>query len=191
VLGTAWAVFYGLQHAIPAYIFWHYRGTYRQVDFVMGAPEPNEGSPLVRGRLEPDGVEWVMGARATAAGYVLESDPAVVIEPGRHVRVWWSDAAPVVGFPGGSTRIMPVSTMPRLPRLGRTSAWVAGCLLAVLAGAWVMGRQMFRPRTWGADAVMQERRGGAVTGGTGPRPAEDPEDGARPARGPACNGGAR
>jgi hypothetical protein len=35
LLATALAGFYVLREAIPSFIFWYYRPTYRQVDFVM------------------------------------------------------------------------------------------------------------------------------------------------------------
>jgi hypothetical protein len=154
ILATAAVVFFLFSEAVTAYVFWHYGATYRQVDFVMGPPEENGGYPLVRGLLQPDGVEWVIGARKTAAGYVLESDQAVVIERGRRVRVWWSDAAPVIGFPNGSTKIMPVSTMPRLPGLGRVLGWLATIPVAVLAGMWVLARPLFRSRVETTETLL-------------------------------------
>jgi hypothetical protein len=154
ILATAAVVFFLFREATTAFVFWHYGATYRQVDFVMGPPEENGGYPLVRGLLQPDGVEWVIGARKTAAGYVLESDQTVVIEPGRRVRVWWSDAAPVIGFPNGSTKIMPVSTMPRLPGLGRVLGWLATIPVAVLAGMWVLARPLFRSRVETTETLL-------------------------------------
>ena len=45
-LGTSLVVFYLLSEAIPAFIFWRYGPTYRQVDFVMEVAHENDGSPL-------------------------------------------------------------------------------------------------------------------------------------------------
>jgi hypothetical protein len=102
-------------------------------------------------------VEWVIEARKTAAGHVLESDQTVVIEAGRPVRVWWSDAAPVIGFPNGSTKIMPVSTMPRLPGLGRVLGWLATIPIAIFAGMWVMARPLFRSRGWATETPLDQK----------------------------------
>ena len=53
ILGMSLAIFYLLREAIPSFIFWHYRSTYRQVDFVMQEAQENSGWPIVRGPLAP------------------------------------------------------------------------------------------------------------------------------------------
>lgn len=156
-LGMSLAIFYLLREAIPSFIFWHYRSTYRQVDFVMAEAQENSGWPIARGPLDPGGEEWVLELRPTPAGYVLEADPAVAFAPGRRVRVWWSDAAPVVGYgKGRSTKIMPVSTVPQLPGLGRLLAWTVAALLTGLAGLFVAGLPVFRTRGMGTETVFDE-----------------------------------
>jgi hypothetical protein len=57
VLPAVAVCFLLLREAIPSWIFWLYRGTYHQVDFVMERAEPNDGWPIIRGRLEPGGEE--------------------------------------------------------------------------------------------------------------------------------------
>jgi hypothetical protein len=152
---ATWAVaFFAAREAIPAWIYWHYGPTYRQVDFVMGAAEENAGVPLVRGQLEPLGEPWVMGLRSTPAGYVLDSDPAIAHAPGRRIRVWWSDAAPVVGYRGHSTKIMPTSAFPRVPGLLSALAWTGAVLLAFVAGLWVLARLGLRTRVRGTETLF-------------------------------------
>lgn len=157
VLIAVAAAFFPLRRAITSFVFWHYRATYQQVDFVMGEPDDNAGYPLVRGTLEPGGEAWLMSADRTPAGYVLASDRSVVIAPGRRVRVWWSEAAPVIGFPSGSTKIMPVSTMPQLPGLLRILAWLGASLVTLLAGLWLAARPIFRSRTWRSETLYDEK----------------------------------
>ena len=167
LLATVLALFYVAREAIPSFIFWRYGPTYRQVDFVMDRAQENDGSPIVRGPIEPGGEEWVLELKKAAAGYVLAGDPTVAFAPGRRVRVWWSDAAPVVGYgEGRSTKIMPVSTFPRIPGVGhRSRGAVAGGPARV---------QAERPRD--RDALRPGApEEGDVTGGPGgavrrPRP---------------------
>jgi hypothetical protein len=155
---ATWAVaFFAAREAIPAWIYWYYGPTYRQVDFVMGVAEENAGSPLVRGQLEPLGEEWVMGLRSTPAGYVLDSDPAVAHAPGRRIRVWWSDAAPVVGYRGHSTRIMPTSAFPRVPGLRPALGWTGAVLLAFVAGLRVLARLGLRTRVWSTEMLLDAK----------------------------------
>jgi hypothetical protein len=88
---------------------------------------------------------------------VLEGDPTVAFAPGRRVRVWWSDAAPVVGFgKGRSTKIMPVSTFPRIPGVGRFLAWMVVLLITGLAGSWLAGRRVFRTRGGSTETLLDE-----------------------------------
>ena len=156
-LATSLVVFYLLREAIPSFIFWYYGSTYRQVDFVMDRAQENDGWPLVRGPLDPGGEEWVLELRRTPSGYVLESDPAVTFAPGRRVRVWWSDAAPGVGFgKGRSTKIMPVSALPQIPGAGRFFAWMAAVLVAAFAGMLVAGLRVFRTRGGGTETLFDE-----------------------------------
>ena len=156
-LATSLVVFYLLREAIPSFIFWYYGPTYRQVDFVMDRAQENDGSPIARGPLDPGGEEWVIGLRRTPSGYVLESDPTVAFAPGRRVRVWWSDAAPVVGFgKGRSTKMMPVSALPQIPGAWRLLAWMAAVPVAGLAGLWVAGRRVFRTRGWDTETLFDE-----------------------------------
>lgn len=156
-LATSLVVFYLLREAIPSFIFWYYGSTYRQVDFVMDRAQENDGWPIVRGPLDPGGEEWVLALRGTPAGYVLESDPTVAFAPGRRVRVWWSDAAPVVGFgKGRSTKIMPVSTFPRIPGAGRFLAWMAAVVVAGLTGLLVAGLRVFRTRGGDTETLFDE-----------------------------------
>jgi hypothetical protein len=155
---ATWAVaFFAMREAIPAWVYWYYAPTYRQVDFVMGAAEENDGSPLVRGQLEPPGEPWVMGLRSTPAGYVLDSDPAIAHAPGRRVRVWWSDEAPVVGYRAHSTKIMPTSAFPRVPGLGSALGWTGAVLLPFVAGLWLHGRLGLRTRVWRTEALLDEK----------------------------------
>ena len=154
-LATSLVVFYLLREAIPSFIFWYYGSTYRQVDFVMDRAQENDGWPIARGPLDPGGEEWVIELRKTPSGYVLESDPTVAFAPGRRVRVWWSDAAPVVGFgKGRSTKMMPVSALPQIPGAERFLAWMAAVLVAGLAGLWVTGRRTFRARGWDTETLF-------------------------------------
>jgi len=156
-LATSLVVFYLLREAIPSFIFWYYGPTYRQVDFVMDRAQENDGWPIVRGPLDPGGEEWVLELRRTPSGYVLEGDPTVAFAPGRRVRVWWSDAAPVVGFgKGRSTKIMPVSTFPRIPGAGRFLAWMAAVLVAGFLGLLVAGLHVFRTRGGGTETLFDE-----------------------------------
>lgn len=156
-LATSLVVFYLLREAIPSFIFWYYGPTYRQVDFVMDRAQENDGWPIVRGPLDPGSEEWVLELRRTPAGYVLESDPTVAFAPGRRVRVWWSDAAPVVGFgKGRSTKIMPVSIFPRIPGASRVLAWMAAVLVAGFLGLLVAGLHVFRTRGWGTETLFGE-----------------------------------
>jgi hypothetical protein len=142
---------------IPSFIFWYYGPTYRQVDFVMDLAQENDGWPLVRGPLDPGGEEWVLELRKTPSGYVLESDPAVAFAPGREVRVWWSDAAPVVGFgKGRSTKIMPVSTVPRIPGTGRFLAGMAAVVVAGFLGLLVAGLRAFRTRGVATETLFDK-----------------------------------
>jgi hypothetical protein len=155
---ATWAVaFFAAREAIPAWVYWHYGPTYRQVDFVMGAAEANSGAPLVRGTLEPGGEPWVMGLRATPAGYVLDSDPAIAHAAGRRIRVWWSDAAPVVGYRGHSTKIMPTSAFPRVPGLLSALGWTGAVLLVFVAGFRVNRRLGLRTRVWGTETLLDEK----------------------------------
>ena len=101
LLATVLALFYIAREAVPSFIFWYYGPTYRRADFVMDRAQENDGWPIVRGPIEPGGEEWVLELKKAASGYVLESDPTVAFAPGRRVRVWWSDAAPVVGYGKG------------------------------------------------------------------------------------------
>jgi hypothetical protein len=73
------------------------------------------------------------------------------------VRVWWSDAAPGIGFSNGSTRIMPASTMPRLPGLGRVLGWLVAIPIAILAGMWVLGRPLFRSRGRAMETPLDKK----------------------------------
>jgi hypothetical protein len=156
-LATSLVVFYLVREAVPSFIFWYYGSTYRQVDFVMDRAQDNDGWPIVRGPLDPGGEEWVLELRATPSGYVLESDPAIAFAPGRRVRVWWSDAAPVVGFgKGRSTKIMPVSTFPRIPGAWRLLAWLAAVLVVGLAGLRVAGLRVFRTRVRETETLFDE-----------------------------------
>ena len=157
LLATVLALFYVAREAIPSFIFWRYGPTYRQVDFVMDRAQENDGWPIVRGPIEPGGEEWVLELKKAAAGYVLAGDPTVAFAPGRRVRVWWSDAAPVVGYgEGRSTKIMPVSTFPELPGLGRFLAWTALFVVTGLAGLWLAGRRVFRPRGLATETLFDQ-----------------------------------
>jgi hypothetical protein len=65
----------------------------------MEEAKPNEGSPIVLGRIDPGVEEAVIHSRAAGPGYVVAGVPEVVpFEAGRRLRVWWSATAPVVGF---------------------------------------------------------------------------------------------
>jgi hypothetical protein len=156
-LATWGVAFLPAREAIPAWIYWYYAPTYRQVDFVMGVAEENSGSPLVRGQLEPLGEEWVMGLRATPAGYVLDSDPAIAHAPGRRIRVWWSDAAPVVGYRGHSTKIMPTSAFSRVPGLLAALGWTGAVLLTFVAGLWVLARLGLGTRVRSTETLLDEK----------------------------------
>jgi hypothetical protein len=158
VLATVLALFYIAREAIPCFIFWHYRSTYRQVDFVMNTANENEGYPYARGVADPGGEEWVMSLAKTPAGYVVESDPTVGFAPGRRIRVWVSDAAFNVGYgKGRSTTIAPVSRFPTLPGLGRLFAWAGLFVVTGLAGLWVAGRSVFRPRILGTETLYDTK----------------------------------
>jgi hypothetical protein len=158
-LATWGIAFLPAREAIPGWIYWYYGPTYRQVDFVMGAADDNAGAPLTRGRLEPSGEAWVMGLRATPAGYVLESDPAIAHGPGKRIRVWWSDDAPVVGYRGHSTRIMPTSAFPRVPGLLAALGWTGLVLLTFAAGFWALARLRLRTRVWGTETLLDGAAG--------------------------------
>jgi hypothetical protein len=58
LLGTVLALFYIAREGIPCFIFWHYRSTYRQADFVMDRAHENDGWPYVRGLIDPGGEQW-------------------------------------------------------------------------------------------------------------------------------------
>jgi hypothetical protein len=157
LLATVLALFYIAREAVPSFIFWYYRPTYRRADFVMDRAQENDGWPIVRGPIEPGGEEWVLELRKTPSGYALESDPAVAFAPGRRVRVWWSDAAPVVGYgKGRSTKIMPVSRFPEVPGLGPLLLWTAAMVATGLAGLWLAGRRVFRTRILSTETLYDE-----------------------------------
>jgi hypothetical protein len=153
ILGTALVCFYLLREAIPAWIYWLYRDTYRQVDFVMEEAKANEGYPLIRGHLEPGGEESVLEARAAEGGYALAGVPELVrFEPGRRVRVWSSDAAPVVGFGRGrSTGMMPVSALSHIPGLLPALGWTGAALLSIIAVPLLIVRLGLWTRTWRSE----------------------------------------
>lgn len=156
-LATSLVVFYLLWEAIASFIFWYYGPTYRQVDFVMDRAEENGGWPIVRGPLDPGGEEWVMGLERTPSGYVLESAPTVAFAPGRRVRVWWSDAAPVVGYgKGRSTKMMPVSAFPRLPGVWHFLGWMVAVVVAGFGGLLVGSLPIFRSRSLGTETLLDE-----------------------------------
>ena len=156
-LGTSLVVFYLLSEAIPAFIFWRYGPTYRQVDFVMEVAHENDGSPLARGLLDPGGEEWVIELRKTPSGYVVERDPTVAFAPGRRVRVWWSEAAPVVGYgKGRSTKMMPVSTFPRLPGVWHFLGWTVAAVAAGFGGLLVGSLPIFRSRSLATETLLHE-----------------------------------
>jgi hypothetical protein len=68
--------------------------------------------------------------------------------------VWWSDAVPVVCYgEGRSTKIMPVSTYPELPGLGRFLAWTALFVVTGLGGLCLAGRSVFRPRSLATETL--------------------------------------
>ncbi len=158
LLATVLALFYIAREAIPCFIFWHYRSTYRQVDFVMDRVHENDGWPLVRGVIDPGSEESVLELMKTNSGHVLASDPAVAFAPGRRVRVWVSDEAPTVGYgKGRSTQSMPVSKFPAVPGLGRFLAWTALFGVTGLAGLWLASRSVFRPRILGTETLYDTK----------------------------------
>ena len=113
----------------------------------MDRAQENDGWPIVRGPIEPGGEEWVLELKKGASGYVLAGDPTVAFAPGQRVSVWWSDAAPIVGYgEGRSTKIILVSMFPELPGLGRFLAWIGLFVVTGLAGPWLAGRSVFRQR---------------------------------------------
>jgi hypothetical protein len=160
ILGAALACFYLAREAVPSWIFWLYRDTYRQGDFVMEEAKANEGSPIIRGRIEPGGEAAVLEARAAGPGYALAGVPEVVpFQADRRVRVWWSATAPVVGFgEGRSTQTMPVSALPRLPGLGRALAWSAAALVPLLLAPLVAGLLGLRTRSVRTETLFDKGR---------------------------------
>jgi hypothetical protein len=156
-LGTSLVVFYLLSEAVAAFIFWRYGSTYRQVDFVMEVAHENDGWPLARGLLDPGGEEWVLGLRKTPSGYVVARDPTVAFAPGRRVRVWWSEAAPGVGYGRGrSTNMMPVSTFPRLPGVWHFLGWMVAVVAAGFGGLLVGSLPIFRSRSLATETLLDE-----------------------------------
>jgi hypothetical protein len=60
-----------------------------------------------------------------------------------------------VGFgKGRSTKIMPVSTFPRIPGAGRFLAWMAAVLVAGFLGLMVAGLHVFRTRGGGTETLF-------------------------------------
>ena len=57
---------------------------------------------------------------------------------------------------GRSTKIMPVSTFPELPGLGRFLAWTALFVVTGLAGLWLAGRRVFRPRGLATETLFDQ-----------------------------------
>lgn len=133
---------FGFDRAVADSIFWWHRESYREADFVLGEAHENEGYPYLSGRVEPGDVEWVLSAERLADGrFTVAGQPELLFEPGRRVRVWWSDAAPSVGFSGaGSTKLVPVAELPELPGLARPALWLAKAVPVVWAALFLIKR---------------------------------------------------
>ena len=155
LLVAAALAFPALRGTVGAGVWWWWGPTYRQVDFVMTEASPNDGSPLVRGHLEPGGAEAVLEARARPGGFVLESDPTVAFHPGARVRVWWSESAPIVGLgPGRSTGYQTASSMPRLPGLASLAGYVLWIAAVGAAALWVLERLRLRTRVYTMETTI-------------------------------------
>jgi hypothetical protein len=142
----ALGVFWPLREAIGAFVWWKYRSTYQQLDFVV--TETVIDSSLVRGQLVPIGTAvpidsptapatlpgepWVMEIATVDGVVVFAHAPSVPVTPGARVLVWWSAEAPAIGYGSGrATNIALVSALPQLPGPTPFVIWLA-IALAVL-----------------------------------------------------------
>lgn len=143
--GTFLLAFYPFREAVGTFVYWRHGPSYRQLDFVVTEVVPNEGYAYARGLLQPGGTEWILEVENAPAGAVVAAAPQLPATPGARIRVWWSDAAPTIGFgPGRSTRIVPVAARPTLPGLPHLLLWSLLTLAAFWAGLWVTVRIAMR-----------------------------------------------
>lgn len=156
LLAAVGLAFFGLRGAIGDSIYWWWGPTYRQVDFVMDEASPNDGTPIIRGRLDPGDEAAVLEARLTGTVFAVMADPGATFEAGRRLRVWWSPEAPIVGLgPGRSTQYMPVSALPRLPGLLSLLGNLGLAAAPFVGAAFVLGRfPGLRTRTIGGERLL-------------------------------------
>lgn len=155
-LAAFWLAFFGLRDAIGAGIYWWWGPTYRQVDFVMEEAAPNDGIPIIRGRLDPGDEGAVLEARLSGAVFTVTADPGVTFEAGRRIRVWWSPEAPIAGLGSGrSTQYMPVSALPRLPGMASLLGNLALAAAPLVGAVLVVGRfRALRTRTIQGERLL-------------------------------------
>lgn len=155
---------FGAREVVGSAVYLWWGSTYRQVDFVMTEASPNDGVPIIRGRLEPGDEGAVLEATLRDGVFAVLVAPAQTFTPGHRFRVWWSPSAPVVGFgPGLNTQFMPVTALPRLPgplRLLKGLALVAAPLLGGLVVLNVLSRLGVRTRVYEGQRLLDRDPGG-------------------------------